>query len=336
MNKEVMSQEELNFLVRRNKEMEVAQMMTDKVKSEIQKVLKASLKSVEEYIKSTLQKNVDIDLLKYELINGRQSLAIIFEDELCVGEFNTINYSGKHYLFVSKTQFQHFIEHILNEMEEDSLLGSLNRGLNVLYQSLGQQINLDEEIKVDNISLSTWRTEDEPTSVDLDILYEAKRYAIEYADQVLFIIHLTEVEFMEKLYDHFSDGQLEQQSTTEVNQQNESKLSEIKSSQSNVEVRRPLFCAFDDVQTPNANHNLGLLYDVPLEITVVLGKTKRSIQEILEINTGKIIELNKYADDPLEIYCNGKLIAEGEVVVVDDNFGIKVTKLHQVAMNKIK
>lgn len=335
MNKEVMSAEELDFLVRRNKEIEVSQMMTSEVKNEIQKVLKASLKSVEQYIENTLQTPVDIELLKYEVINGKQSLAIIFEDELYIGGFNTTNCAGNHYLFVSKTQLQHFINHLLNDIEEKSLVGSLNRGLNVLYQSLGQQLNLNEEIQVENISLSTWRTEEESTPVNLDVLYEAKRYTIEYANQVLFIIHLTEVEFMEKLYNHLSDGGSQQQSTMEANQQNGSSFSAMESNQSNVEVRRPLFSAFDDVQTPNANHNLGLLYDVPLEITVVLGKTKRSIQEILEINTGKIIELNKYADDPLEIYCNGKLIAEGEVVVVDDNFGIKVTKLHQAAMNKI-
>ena len=131
---------------------------------------------------------------------------------------------------------------------------------------------------------------------------------------------------MESLYEKLSDEMSEQQST-EGNKQ---------MSQGNAQIKRPLFCEFDEIDTPSANHNLGLLYDVPLEITVVLGKTKRSIKDILEINTGKIIELNKYADDPLEIYCNGKLIAEGEVVVVDDNFGIKVTKLHQAAMHNIK
>lgn len=336
MNKDIMSAEELDFLVRRNKEIEISQMMTDEVKNKMYKVLKSSLKSVEQSIENALKKSVDIELLKYEVINGKQSLAIIFEDELYIGSFNTTNYSGKHYLFVSKTQFQHFIQHLHNDIEEERLVSSLNRGLNVLYQSLGQQLNLNEEIQVENISLSTWRTEEESPSIDLDVLYEAKRYTIEYANQVLFIIHLTEVEFMEKMYDHLSDGGSAQQSTMEANQQNGALFSGMESSQNHVEVKRPLFSAFDDVQTPNANHNLGLLYDVPLEITVVLGKTKRSIQEILEINTGKIIELNKYADDPLEIYCNGKLIAEGEVVVVDDNFGIKVTKLHQAAMNKIK
>lgn len=336
MNKEVMSPEELSFLVRRNKEMKLSQMMTEDLTQEVQGLLKNSLKSIEQHIEDTLQKKVDIELLKYQLINGRQSLATIFEDQLYVVSFNTKNCSGKHVLLTSKTQFQHFSEKILNKIEEERQMESLHIGLNVFYQSLGQQLNVDKEIQIENISLASWQTEEDSTLVNLDVLYEAKRYAIEYEDQILFIIHLSEVEFMEKLYDHLNDGTA-QQSEMEVNQQNETPLSAPqKKLQSNVEVRRPLFCAFDDTETENANHNLGLLYDVPLEITVVLGKAKRSIQEILEINTGKIIELNKYADDPLEIYCNGKLIAEGEVVVVDDNFGIKVTKLHQAGMNKIK
>ncbi len=336
MNKEVMSPEELNFLVRRNKEMKLSQMMTEDLKNEVKSALRTSLKSIEQHIENTLQKTVDIELLKYELINGRQSLATIFEDELYVASFNIKDCFGKHLLLTSKTQFQHFNEKILNKLEEERLIESLHTGLDIFYQTLGQQFNSHKDVQIENISLSSWQTEEESTLVNLDVLYEAKRYAIEYEDQILFIIHLSEVEFMEKLYDHLSDGTV-QQSEMEANQQNETPLSASqKKLQSNVEVRRPLFCAFDDTETANANHNLGLLYDVPLEITVVLGKARRSIQEILEINTGKIIELNKYADDPLEIYCNGKLIAEGEVVVVDDNFGIKVTKLHQAGMNKIQ
>lgn len=327
MNKGIISDEELNFLVRRNKEMELSQKITDELMNQVQWNLKKSLNSVEQYVKQKLDKHVKIELLKYHLINGRQSLATIFEDYLYFCQFNLVGYEGEHVLLASKTQFQHFNEHILNDLKQDEVIESLTRGLNVLYDSLGQQLNVKNQFKVENISVGSWSTQEDQDLVDLDVLYEVKRYAIEYGENILFIIHLSEVEFMEKIYDHLSDKMKERQII-----KNDSELKV----QSNVEVRKPLFSSFDDIKTPNANHNLGLLSDVPLEITVVLGKTKRSIQEILEINTGKIIELNKYADDPLEIYCNGKLIAEGEVVVVDDNFGIKVTKLHQVAMNKIK
>lgn len=73
--------------------------------------------------------------------------------------------------------------------------------------------------------------------------------------------------------------------------------------------------------------NLDLIMDVPLEFSVVLGKSRKTIKEILSFDNGSIVELNKLADEPLEIYVNGKLIAYGEVVVVNENFGIRITNI---------
>ncbi|MCE5220782.1 MAG: flagellar motor switch phosphatase FliY [Clostridium sp.] len=73
--------------------------------------------------------------------------------------------------------------------------------------------------------------------------------------------------------------------------------------------------------------NIDLILDVPLDISVVLGRTKKSIQDILNLGTGSLIELDKLAEDPVEILVNGKQIALGEVVVVDENFGIRITDI---------
>jgi flagellar motor switch protein FliN len=73
--------------------------------------------------------------------------------------------------------------------------------------------------------------------------------------------------------------------------------------------------------------NLSLLLDVPLQVTVELGRTKRSVQEILHLSTGSIIELDKLAGEPVDILVNNKLIAKGEVVVIDENFGVRVTDI---------
>lgn len=66
---------------------------------------------------------------------------------------------------------------------------------------------------------------------------------------------------------------------------------------------------------------------MPLEISVVLGKTKKSIKDILALGTGSLIELDKLAEEPVEIYVNGKKIAYGEVVVVDENFGVRIVNI---------
>jgi flagellar motor switch protein FliN/FliY len=73
--------------------------------------------------------------------------------------------------------------------------------------------------------------------------------------------------------------------------------------------------------------NLSLLLDVPLQVTVELGRTKRSVQEILNLSAGSIIELDKLAGEPVDILVNNKLIAKGEVVVIDENFGVRVTDI---------
>lgn len=95
-----------------------------------------------------------------------------------------------------------------------------------------------------------------------------------------------------------------------------------------VTVQKPIF---PDLNPPaverNTPRNLDLIMDVPLEFSVVLGKTKKSIKEVLSFSNGSIVELNKLAVDPLEIYVNGKLIAQGEVVVINENFGIRITNI---------
>lgn len=73
--------------------------------------------------------------------------------------------------------------------------------------------------------------------------------------------------------------------------------------------------------------NIDLIMDVPLEVTVELGRTKKSIKEILEFAPGTIIELDKIAGEPIDVLVNGKLVAKGEVVVIEESFGVRVTEI---------
>ncbi len=73
--------------------------------------------------------------------------------------------------------------------------------------------------------------------------------------------------------------------------------------------------------------NIDLIMDVPLEVSVVLGRTRLNIREILNLGTGSLIELDKLAEEPVEILVNGKKVAYGEVVVVDENFGVRITSI---------
>ena len=70
--------------------------------------------------------------------------------------------------------------------------------------------------------------------------------------------------------------------------------------------------------------NIGLILDVPLQVTVELGRTKKLIREILELSPGSVLELGKLAGEPVDVLVNGKLLAKGEVVVIDENFGVRI------------
>ncbi len=71
--------------------------------------------------------------------------------------------------------------------------------------------------------------------------------------------------------------------------------------------------------------NLDFILDIPLELSVELGKTKMLVNDLLQLGQGTIIELNKLAGEPLEVYINHKLVAKGEVVVVNEKFGVRLT-----------
>ena len=73
--------------------------------------------------------------------------------------------------------------------------------------------------------------------------------------------------------------------------------------------------------------NIALLLDVPLQVTVELGRTRKLIRDILELSPGSVIELDKLAGEAVDILVNGKLIAKGEVVVIDENFGVRITEI---------
>ncbi|MGE4556022.1 MAG: flagellar motor switch protein FliN [Desulfovibrionaceae bacterium] len=76
-----------------------------------------------------------------------------------------------------------------------------------------------------------------------------------------------------------------------------------------------------------SKRDLDFILDIPLEVTAELGRTKLLINDLLQLGQGSIVELNKLAGEPLEIYVNGKLVARGEAVVINEKFGIRLTDI---------
>ncbi len=98
--------------------------------------------------------------------------------------------------------------------------------------------------------------------------------------------------------------------------------------QQNVNIQPAQFQTLSNDYTGVAgNQNIGLIMDVPLEVTVELGRTTKSISEILDFAPGTIIELDRIAGEPIDVLVNGKFVARGEVVVIEESFGVRVTEI---------
>jgi flagellar motor switch protein FliN/FliY len=124
------------------------------------------------------------------------------------------------------------------------------------------------------------------------------------------------------------------QDTAEVLEGREIMVEEIKNeelpkkeSNRKVTIQQPEFSNLDNRKVESNIDNLDLLMDVPLDFSVVLGNSRKSIKDILSLGVGSVVELDKLTDEPLEVYVNSKLIAKGEVVVINENFGIRITNI---------
>jgi flagellar motor switch protein FliN len=87
------------------------------------------------------------------------------------------------------------------------------------------------------------------------------------------------------------------------------------------------FGKFDRTEPSGQTKNLDILMDVKLPVSIELGRTEMTIHDILDLTAGSVVELNKLAGEPVDLLVNNKVIAKGEVVVVDENFGLRVTSL---------
>ncbi len=94
-----------------------------------------------------------------------------------------------------------------------------------------------------------------------------------------------------------------------------------------VDVRPAEFTPLTPRAPSGGSSKIDLIADIPVRVTVELGKTRKNISEILNMSTGSVIELDRMAGEPVDVLVNGKLVARGEVVVIDENFGVRITEV---------
>ena len=87
----------------------------------------------------------------------------------------------------------------------------------------------------------------------------------------------------------------------------------------------------DGTVDPEGDKNMDMILDIPVNLSVEIGRAKISIRNLLKLNQGSVVELNRLAGEPMDIFVNGTLIAHGEVVVVNDKFGVRLTDVISAA-----
>ncbi len=93
------------------------------------------------------------------------------------------------------------------------------------------------------------------------------------------------------------------------------------------EVQPPNIDEFTITEEKPKIRDIDFILDIPLELTVVIGRTRILVQELLQLTQGSVVALDKLAGEPMEVYVNGKLVGRGEVVVVNEKFGIRITDI---------
>lgn len=123
-------------------------------------------------------------------------------------------------------------------------------------------------------------------------------------------------------------GMMPQMNMGMMPQMNMGMMPQMNMAQPQMNIQPAQFQSFNtDFSAMTSQENIGLIMDVPLEVTVELGRTKKSIAEILDFAPGTIIELEKIAGEPIDVLVNGKFVAKGEVVVIEESFGIRITEI---------
>ena len=117
---------------------------------------------------------------------------------------------------------------------------------------------------------------------------------------------------------------------SESNEAKETQKEQLEDDQTNeneVKADKADFGELNTIEKEVSDHKIDMLLEVELDVTIELGRKRMTIQEVLQLGKGSIIELSKLAGEPVDIFVNQKKLAQGEVVVVDENFAIRITNL---------
>lgn len=355
-----MTTEELEFLAKRNKAINFKEELTpekEEMAFEAYKkafpVFKSSLICVNGFADGVDAKLVDYHLAMFDEsdFNGEnQDTSILFSFSAGISEANC---------FVIVTQYE------LDKLVKGEYVETLHQLEIVLkryYSAISKDFSKPLDLKALRVEALNEAVQENPTLIDGD--YEVKHIEVNKNGLTMRLTLLADISLTTSIYEGIAEQQdglnieeaVQEEKATATEFSNMENLVDSYSDEDTSyaderatlsvegsvmkkefveDGQSPLYKPkFGDLKKPDQieegiSDKLGLLGGVPMDITVVLGSTRVLLSEIKDFGVGRIIELNKSEDEPLLIYLNGELLAEGEVVIVDENYAIKITKLYQ-------
>lgn len=360
---ERMTSEELEFLAKRNKAINFKEGLTSQKKDRVFKAYQDALPMFKSSLicVNGLADGVDVSLIDYDLVEldatdftgENQERSIIFSFSMGSSEPN-------YFIIVP--------QHELDRMVKGDYADSIHQFAVVLTKYYGEiSKNFPEPLRVKAVRVEELgdAIQSHPNLIEGD--YEVKYFELSKNGLLMGMKLLADINVMTALYDGIeaADGAMKNGADVERENEKEEATAEAPeminsvnsffsegfaderenstlSTEGNVMKKeflegeqaalyKPKFGELSQTEQVKGSlgDEFGLLGGVPMEITVVLGSTRVLLSEVKDFGVGRIIELNKSEDDPLLIYLNGELLAEGEVVIVDENYAIKITKLYQ-------
>jgi len=213
----------------------------------------------------------------------------------------------------------------LDEIEVSAVSEAMNQMIGSATTSMATMLNRTIDISPPDVDV--WEAFDSENMTDQELEKEFVQIAFEMTiDGVLesSIMQLYSVEAAKDIVDAFT---MEVIADTE---EDIGKANEDVDLDDDTVITEETIKNLESNSSKDLPNRIEMLLDVMLDLTVVFGSTKKTVRELLSFGEGSIIELDKYIDEPLEIFVNNKLIGYGEVVVVDENFGVRITSLVDV------
>lgn len=304
-----------------------------------------SMASAATALSGLLRKRVEITVPEVELVNLEEAETLFPERHLLVKVVYREGFEGDNVLLVKEEDARIMVNlmmggdgkdglpETLGELEASAIGEAMNQMMGSASTAMSEFLNLRISISPPEVFF------EEVEKLEEEWLQKQEKYVVKVMCRLVvedvidsYMIQLLPLYFVREITSALLPPSVEELIEEKSEEEEKVTPSRMDNDQEEkprkrVEARPVEFAEFKRKEEPSSQVNLELLLDVTLPLVVELGRVKLSIQEILELGPGSIVELDKLAGEPADLYVNDVLFARGEVVVIEENFGIRITEI---------